>query len=305
MAKSYLSTSRDYRAKWYLLVDKSGESVRSACHFFNISRKTYYKWHFRDFGPSDHRYLAKRTQPQTKLMSDVKLIIYEAKLKYNYGPKKMQLYLADNHKLYVSTTIIYRYFKKRNLIRHPRRTLPWYTPLTNPYYSLCPGDNVPADIKYVPNPREVNTWDYQFRFIDTYTNMQYSVNCEDKSAHSTISAFKQAQKYFPFTIKGIQTDNGGEFRGLFAIYLKSKGIIHRFRPKRSAPWNGQVERANRSVDDEYYLNPTKPWLTLSQYVHWYNFERYHLGKNMFGLTPYQKYQNYVSLISKVSPLSVN
>lgn len=305
MAKSYLSTSREYRAKWYLMVDKSGSSVRSACQFFNISRKTYYKWHFKDFGPSDHRYIAKRTQPATKLSPYIKAIIYEAKLQYNYGPKKMQLYLADNHKLFVSTTIIYRYFKKRNLIRHPRKTLPWYTPLLNPYYSACPGDNVQADIKYVPHPNYSNTWDYQFRFIDTYTNMQYSVNRDDKSARSAISAFKQAQKFFPFEVKGIQTDNGGEFRGSFALYLKAHGIIQRFIPKRSAPWNGQVERANRSVDDEYYLNPTKPWLTLSQYLHWYNYERYHLGKNMFGLTPYQKYQNYVSLISKVSPLSVN
>jgi len=57
-----------------------------------------------------------------------------------------------------------------------------------------------------------------------------------------------------------------------------------------------VERANRSVDDEYYLNHTKPWNTLAQYTHWYNRERPHLGKGMNGQTPYEKYLSFYSYV---------
>ncbi|OGL67567.1 hypothetical protein A3B21_03065 [Candidatus Uhrbacteria bacterium RIFCSPLOWO2_01_FULL_47_24] len=226
----------------------------------------------------------------------VRIIVYEAKLKYNYGPKKMKLYLKDQCGVEVSTTAIYKYFKKRRLIKKPQRKQAWYTPMKEPFVSTKPGENVQLDVKYVPG--EDKSWNYQFRFTDTFTNMQYAVDCMDKSAASTIYAFRLARRSFPFDITGIQTDNGSEFRGMFALLLQRMSIAHRFIPKRSAPWNGKVERANRSVDDEFYLNTGKPWKTLAEYTRWYNHERYHLGKGMHGLTPYQKYQNYLTLIAK-------
>lgn len=304
MPGSPLSAPREIRARWYLQANRYGRPLKEVCSIFGISKKTYYKWRAHDFGPGDHRYYQRKDHPNLKLTPKIKLAIYEAKQMYNYGPKKMSLYLKDKYGLKVSTTIIYRYFKKRRLIKKPQRKQPWYTPLKEPFFSRKPGENVQLDVKYVPSIE--GSWNYQFRFADTYTNMQYAVDCLDKSASSARHAFRGARRSFPFPIIGIQTDNGGEFRGTFALYLKLLGITHRFIPKRSAPWNGKVERANRSVDDEYYLNAGKPWKTLAQYVHWYNHERYHLGKGMDGLTPYQKFQEYLTLSAKEkSPLNVN
>lgn len=304
MPGSPLSAPREIRARWYLQVDCYGRSLKEVCSIFGISKKTYYKWRAHDFGPGDHRYCQRKDHPNLKLTPKIRLAIYEAKQKYNYGPEKMRLYLKDKYGLAVSATVIYRYFKKRRLIRKPQRKQPWYAPLKEPFFSKKPGENVQLDVKYVPSPEGV--WNYQFRFADTYTNMQYAVDCLDKSAFSTLYAFRGARRSFPFPIIGIQTDNGSEFRGTFALYLKLLGIAHRFIPKRSAPWNGKVERANRSVDDEYYLNEGKPWETLAQYTRWYNHERYHLGKGMDGLTPYQKFQEYLTLSAKEkSPLNVN
>ena len=168
----------------------------------------------------------------------------------------------------------------------------WYTPLKKPYYASKPGENVQLDIKYVPGSG--GEWMYQYRFIDTVTNIQFSRNMYSREARSTVQAFGSAERSFPFEIMGIQTDNGGEFRGAFHEYLIKRDITHRYIPKRSAPWNGKVERANRSVDDEYYLNFTRPWKTLRAYTRWYNHQRYHLGKGMNGLTPYQKYYSFIS-----------
>lgn len=303
MPGSPLSAPKTVRARWYLQADKYGKSIAEVCAIFGISHKTYYKWRLRDFGPSDHRYRSRKNHPNLKLTPRLKVIAYEAKQRYNYGPAKMRLFLHERYGITVSTTVLYRFFKRRKLIRKPQRKEPWYQPIKEPFRARFPGETVQADVKYVPGGDQ--TWHYQFRFTDTFTNMQYAIDCLDKSAAAAMYAFRAAKRSFPFPILGLQTDNGSEFRGGFARYLDHCRITQRFIPKRSAPWNGKVERANRSIDDEYYLNPTRPWQTVAAYTHWYNHERYHLGRHMHGLTPYQKLREYLSQQPKVSPLNVN
>lgn len=287
MAGTPLSAPLETRAKWYLQVDKYGKTVSDVSLIFGISRKTYYKWYHLDHRHKVRVIKRRSLHPQTKLTPEVRRVVYETKLKYNYGPKKMQFFLRDNYQVKVSTTAIYKYYLKRKLIRKPQKQQAWYIPLKEPYYARISGENVQLDVKYVPGPNL--TWHYQYRFLDTVTNLQYAIELETKDAVNSIKAFKLAQRYFPFKITGVQTDNGSEFRGNFHKYLVRKVIIQRYIPKRSAPWNGKVERANRSIDDEFYLNPFRPWTTLMAYVHWYNHERPHLGRGMDGQTPYQKY----------------
>jgi len=300
MPGSLTKAPKEVRVRWYLQADRYGRSVTEVCGIFGISRKTYYKWYRRDHGLNAEKYRARRTHPHTKLTPEVRLAVEQAKKKYNYGPEKMRLYLADRLKVNVSATAVYKYFKKRRLIRKPQRKQPWYTPMVEPFFSTKAGENLQIDLKYVPGKN--SRWAYQFRAKDSFTRLQYALDLPDKSARSAALAFELACLSFPFAVLGVQTDNGGEFRGEFARYLEVRGIKHRFIPKRSAPWNGKVERANRSVDDEYYLNPHRPWKTLEEYTHWFNHERYHLGAGMGGLTPYQK---YLKELSRVSPLKVN
>lgn len=297
MSGSPLSAPREMRFRWYLQVEKYGKTISEVCLIFGISKKTYHKWYNRDHGYTSKSYRPKKEHPNLKLTPKIRTAIYEAKVKYNYGPQKMKVYLQDKFKIEVSTTIIYRYFKRRHLIRKPQKKLSWYAPMKEPFFAKKPGENVQIDVKYVPSREEAGTWNYQYRFIDSFSNLQFAVDCFSKSSMATLYAWGRAKRYFPFEIQGVQTDNGGEFRGLFAHHLQKKNIIHRFIPKRSAPWNGKVERANRSVDDEYYLNPTRPWKTISQYTHWYNNERPHLGRGMNGLTPRQKFNQYQSSLS--------
>lgn len=287
MAGTPLSASREMRARWYLQVEKYGKTVRDICNIFGVSRKTYYKWYNLDHHLVRRNSVRRALHPHTKLTPRIALVVHEQKTLYNYGPTKMRMYLRKKHGITITANAIYKYYKKKKLIKKPQKKQPWYTPLKKPYKAIVPGENVQLDVKYVPG-RDLG-WSYQFRFIDTVTNMQYSVDAQSKDAYATIWAFRLAQKSFPFTITGIQTDNGSEFRGVFHRYLLNKRIAHRYIPKRSAPWNGKVERANRSVDDEYYLNPMRPWRNVSQYTRWYNHERPHEGKGMNGLTPYEKY----------------
>jgi len=304
MPGSPLSAPRHLRFRWYRQVERYHKTISDVCSIFGISKKTYHKWYNRDHGYGSPYYHPRRPHPHTKLTPSIGLAVYRAKERYNYGPEKMRLYLKERHGVHVSSIAIYKFFKKRKLIRKPQRNQPWYTPMKRRFVSRKPGENIQLDVKYVPGGRGV--WHYQFRFTDTFTNIQYAVDCLDKSAAAAIFALRCARRSFPFPILGIQTDNGSEFRGMFAVYVKRCRMIHRFIPKRSAPWNGKVERANRSIDDEFYLNTGRPWTTLAQYTHWYNHERYHLGKGMHGLTPYQKFDRYLTRrTTKQSPLKVN
>lgn len=275
------------RFRWYRQVEEAGKSVPETCDIFGISRKTYYKWYRRDHGLTDKRYKNRAMHPHTKIKGRVRVLLVEAKERYNFGPEKMRVYLKTQTGVRVSSIAIYKFMKKRRLIRKPQKKLSWYQPMKEPFSATKPGENVQADVKYVPAPG--GWWNYQFRFMDTVTNMQYATTKCLKDARSAIQALEGARRSFPFPIEGIQTDNGGEFRGVFHAYLTRSDIAHRFIPKRSAPWNGKVERANRSVDDEYFLNFNRPWSRLNEYTRWYNHERPHLGRGMNGLTPYQKY----------------
>lgn len=304
MPGSPLAAPRQMRFRWYRQVELIGKTIPEACAIFGISKKTYHKWYNRDHGYEGIAHRARRPHPHTKLTPRIQLAVCAAKALYNYGPEKMRLYLAEQHDVVVSAIAVYKFFKKRKLIRKPQRKQSWYMPMKEPFFATKPGENVQLDVKYVPGGAGI--WHYQFRFTDTYTNIQYAIDCLDKSAAAAIYALRLARRSFPFPIIGLQTDNGSEFRGAFAIYVQRCNIVHRFIPKRSAPWNGQVERANRSIDDEYYLNTGRPWNTLAQYTHWYNYERYHLGKHMHGLTPMQKLHQYLTQpTQETSPLKVN
>ena len=285
------------RAKWYFLVNKVGKTVGEVCDLYSISRKTYYKWYAIDWGSRTH--IPKKEHPDTKITGAVKIFIVEQKLRLNYGPKKMSLLVKRKFALSLSTTAIYKFYKKKGLIRRRQKKLAWYQPITTALIPKAPGEVVQSDAKYI---WEEGLRKYQRTFVDIYTGMHFAVIRNSMEAQDTISAFLEVEQLFPFKILGIQNDNGSENRGVFHQFLGERGIAHYFIPKSSPTWDGAVERAHGVIDQEYYLNPTRPWKTLPEYLHWYNYERIHLGRYLNGMIPIEKYHYY---LSTVSPLKVN
>jgi len=303
-----ISYPKELRGRWYLAVDKYGKSVKETCSLFGISRQTYYKWYAVDHNRCASDYHPKRQQPNTKLTSEVKQIIEQEKIKINYGPLKMKLLLKRRLGLTVSTTIIYRFYLRKGLIRRPQKKLPWYEPLKEKVVPTQAGEIVQIDAKYV---WEDGRRRYQRTFVDVFTGFQHAVVVDSLEAEATIYAFREAERVFPFKILGVQTDNGSENRGVFHQYLGQQGITHYFIPKSSPNWDGAVERAHGVIDQEFYLNPSRPWKTLNEYLYWYNHERIHLGRYLNGLTPMEKLQQNYShqflplSVAKVSVLTVN
>jgi len=282
---------RKQRFQWYLSVNKYNKSVKETCLIFGISRKTYYKWRKIDYGFNvNNTKPIKQKQPHLKLTSEVKCFIEKEKLKTNYGPLKMKMLVKRKLGLDLSTTIIYRYYKRKRLIRKPQKKQPWYKPMKRALKIKKPGQGVQIDVKYV---YEKGQRRYQFSVFDPYTKKYYFKVFESKESKNAIIVFKKAEEYFSFKIISVQTDNGSEFRGCFHDWLTKNEIRHYFIPKHSPYWNGEVERVHKTIDDEYYHNPQRPWSTVYDWLRYYNFERIRLSLN--GLTPQEKLIKSVTL----------
>lgn len=281
---------REQRFRWYRQVDKCHRTVKETCQIFGISRKTFYYWRYRDFGRRDSAYLPVKHQPNTKLTAEVKQVITKCKLKTNYGPLKMKLYLAKVYGLNLSTTIIYRYFLKTKLIRKPQRVFPWYRPMRQALTIVKPGEGVQLDVKYVyPEGQR----QFQFSVFDPCTKKYHFSIFDTKDSNHAILALQGAERYFGFAITSVQTDNGSEFRGNFHTWATKHNLPHYFIPKSSPYWNANVERVHRTIDDEYYHNPMRVWQTPLEWLRYYNFERLHLSLN--GLTPQEKVLQSVTI----------
>lgn len=280
------------RRKMYFLLERAGWTGKRISSEYSISTKTLYKWRRKD--RNDRSYRCKKSQPALKLTNEIKVFIEKEKRLTNPGPRKLSLMVKRQFNVSLSTTVIYRFLKKRNLILRPQKKLPWYTPLKKKIIPKKPGIAVQMDAKHVwlDGRRK-----YQRTFVDVYTGYHFAMVVDTMESQDTITAFEAAERFFPFDILGVQSDNGSENRGEFHQYLGTRGIAHYFIPKRSPQWNGAVERAHRSIDEEYYRNLNRPWHTISEYNRWFNCDRIHLGKYLNGLTPHEKYRQWL----KVSP----
>jgi len=281
---------RKQRINWYREVDKYHRSVKETCQIFGISRKCYYKWRTRDFGKLGNKYYPAKNQPNLKLTWEVRKFIEHHKLISNYGPLKMKLFIKKELGLDISTTIIYRYYKRRKLIRKPQRKFSWYAPMKQHLTVKKAGEGVQMDVKYV---YEQGLRKFQFSIFDPFTKKYYFNVFSTKESKNSIIAFREAQRYFRFKISSLQTDNGSEFRGELHGWLTRKKIPHYFIPKKSPWWNANVERVHRTIDEEYYQNPNRIWKTPYEWLSYYNFQRIHLTLN--GLTPQEKLLQSVTL----------
>ena len=119
MAGTPLSASSEIRARWYLQVEKYGKTVSEICDIFGVSRKTYYKWYALDHQLVRRQSVRRKLHPQTMLTPRFRVIVVEAKERFNYGPAKMAAFLKSRHRLTIAPHTLYRFFKRKHLIKNP------------------------------------------------------------------------------------------------------------------------------------------------------------------------------------------
>jgi len=134
---------------------------------------------------------------------------------------------------------------------------------------------------------------YILNAIDISGKFQFAYAFKSSSSRNTVAFFKKLETVYPCEsgIKVVQTDNGPEFLGEFNKYLKKRNIKHNFIYPRCPRVNGYIERANRTLQEEFidlHLNLLAEDIDefnrrLMDYLLWYNTERPH--KSLNNLTP--------------------
>ena len=155
-------------------------------------------------------------------------------------------------------------------------------------------------------------WFYQYSAIDYMTNIVYGNIYEIQSNLEGVLFVNSAVKFYPFGIKGIQTDNHSTFTNRYTGYEKSSNplnprihcfdlncqrldISHYLIDKGKPAQNGKVERFHRVCEEEFYqreifkdLNSARK--KFRDFIYYFNNERENQGLN--DLTPLEKLQTF-------------
>lgn len=145
---------------------------------------------------------------------------------------------------------------------------------------------------------------YVFNAVDVKLKFQFSYGYRTLNSTNCLDFFKKLETVYPIRdgIKTVQTDNGLEFQGIFHKYLETKGINHLFIYPRCPKINGFVERANRTLQEEFLDSHLDTYLEslpklnqeLMAYLIWYNTQRIH--KSLGNISP-------INYLLKISPES--
>lgn len=201
-----------------------------------------------------------------------------------------------------SISLIGKIIKRKNLL--VKRNGRVYHNPNSKYLDRKP--NYKARVKRCPKPEEfghlgVDTITefnlgmkrYIFNAVDIKLKFEFSYPYKSLNSKNGKDFIQKLLQVYPIKdgVRIIQTDNGLEFMGEFDKYLSEIKIEHRFIYPRCPKINGHIERANRSLKDEF-VNQNKDLLfsdfdyfksKLMKHLIWYNTERVH--KSLGNITP--------------------
>ena len=110
-----------------------------------------------------------------------------------------------------------------------------------------PGDLVHSDTCGPITPESVGGAKYYTTFTDDACRMTWIYPLKSKSATEMLEKFKEFENGAKYPIRRIRTDGGTEYKGVFAQYLKERGIKHEVSAPYSPEQNGVSERVNRTI----------------------------------------------------------
>lgn len=149
--------------------------------------------------------------------------------------------------------------------------------------ALSPGDLVEIDTIHLFNPISKQKR-YIYTVIDLYTRMAYARVYKELKPSNSLNTILEAEQYFGFNFKMVQSDNGLEFARYFETKLENKGIKIRHTRLGRPNDNAHIERFNRTIQEEctgnYYLE-SEPLKIMDDkilsYIDYYNYHRVHLS----------------------------
>lgn len=317
------SKTAKFRLKVIEFHDKFGSRTTIAA--YGVSKATIFRWKKRfnesqqglqSLIPCSREPKRKRTmQTHPKVLAYIKLL---REKHFRLGKEKIKplldKYCFKNNLPCISESTIGKVIKKHNLFYSQNRRMyhnpghGWAKRKKSRYKIKVKRSPKPKDFGYVEIDTMFKFYNglkvYILNAIDIKLKFQFSYAYTKLNSQVSLDFLKKLQLVYPLKggIKTIQTDNGLEFHGVFAKYLKKRKIKHLYIYPRCPKINAFVERANRSLREEFvnpHINSLLDGLEifnhkLMEYLVWYNTKRVHKGLN--NLSP-------IDYLLKTSPES--
>jgi hypothetical protein len=308
--KSIMAFSRSNVAEFRLKViefhDKYG--TKATVDAFSVSKPTVYRWKktFKDSKEVLESLIPDSRSPKRKrvMMTHFKIIefIKDIREKHSHlGKEKIKPlldeYCIDNHLDSISESTIGKVIKRHNLYpksrriyhnpshAHSKAKLSYKTKVKRSPKSAMSGYiEIDSIVKFIHGIKL-----YIINAVDVKLKFQFSYGYTRLNSQNSLDFMKKLELVYPIQngIKIIQTDNGLEFMGNFDSYLKEKQIKHLFIYPRCPKINAFIERANRTLTEEF-INGNEEYALeginefnsrLIDYLVWYNTKRVHKSLN--------------------------
>lgn len=259
--------TRFYAVQMYL----NNNDIEFTCRKYHISRISLWRWLKKFDGTIDsladksHRPLSQHPLAHTEfeIKNIKKLLNRNPSITLNELYYKLKLYY--HYKRHIIS--LYRFLRKNNLNYHKLIKGTSKTKHNKKYNTPeNVGEKWQIDVKYVPDicKSDLIPFDmsfYQYTCIDEATRKRYLFWYSEHSVENTIDFVRRCIKFFHYTPKEIQTDNGIEFTYNRAnikkihpldIFCNENNIFHHKIRPRTPQHNGKVERSHRSDNERFY-----------------------------------------------------
>lgn len=272
------------RLTWITLYEET-VNAGLVCRRCGISRPTLRKWLRRyqehgEAGLSSQSRRPHRSPNRRVFEQEVRWILELRRTRY-LGARRIQNELKRLHNYDLGLATIPKVLQQHQVssLRAKRRKHRYHR-----YQRPIPGDRVQMATGKIAKGR------YQYTAVDDCTRFLVVALYPRRTAANTIDFVEQVVEQMPFPIQRFQTDNGREFTAYGVQDLLLEWGI-KFRPVRpGAPHlNGKVERAQKTVLDEFYpdvdLEAEAIQALLEQWQFYYNWQRIH---GSLGKTPMER-----------------
>lgn len=253
-------TSSPYAAKArYLaarLVVKEGIKPSKVAKMYGVNRSTIGKW-VKKFPKGHHNFhndyyistlsSAPNHHPKQTTDETVERII-QLRNKYKRCAPVIHAHLIKEGYT-ISVRTVGRVLKREGLIRKKKQSRFLRSIHPRPEAGL-PGDLVQMDTIHIL--RADGSRYYIYTLIDVFSRLAYAEYHTCLRQGLSYQVVKNAQKYFKFNFKMIQTDHGAEFKDGFTYLLQKSSIKLRHSRIRKPNDNAHIERFNRTIQEECF-----------------------------------------------------
>ncbi|MEX2161981.1 MAG: IS481 family transposase [Anaerolineales bacterium] len=262
------------RLKWIQHYKEFGDAGLT-CRRFGVSRPTLRKW-FRRHEQEGEAGLSNRSRrphksPSKKIHPEQEQWILELRKERKLGARRIQHELIRLHNYPVSVATIHKVLNQHNVSRLSRKKIPKHY---KRYEKSLPGERVQMDTcKIAPGL-------YQYTAVDDLSRFMVAELYPRQTGENTLDFLEVVLDSFAVPVQVLQTDRGAEFMAM-KVQQRLQDLHIKFRPTRprSPQLNGKVERAQRTIKEEFYswVDMDSPDLAgeLGSWLIYYNYQRVH------------------------------